>query len=266
MSNLNRNLSEIKELEKISQGESIIHSLNPISKIIVTLVFLLAVASVDKYDVSLLIGFVFYPVILIELADIPKKALLKRIAVTFPLCICMGISNLILDKNILFYVKNIPVTYGMLSCISIIIKVIFMVTSVYILVATTSMEEIFYSLKKMKIPKIIVVQFLLSYRYISVILKETITMYNAYSLRSGDVKGIKFEHMGAFLGQILLKSFSRAEEIYMAMKCRGFDGVYPVSCKRNMKIKDYIYIVLVCSMILGMRLINISLYTFYIFN
>lgn len=266
MSNLNKSLNEIKQLEKLSQGGSFIHSLNPLSKIIVTVFFLLTVASVGKYDVSMLVGFLFYPVVLIELSNIPKIMLFKRVAVTLPFCLFMGISNLILDKGIIFYVGQIKVTYGMLSCTSIIIKVILMVMSVYILVATTSMEDIFNSLRKIKIPKVIVVQLLLSYRYISVILNETINMYTAYSLRSGNAKGVKIGHMGTFLGQILLKSFNRAEEIYMAMKCRGFDGIYPVTCEKHMKLKDYIYVVFTCSIIIFIRVINISIIVFYIVN
>lgn len=266
MSDLNTSLKYIRELEELSERESIVHSLNPLSKMIVTIMFLFAVASVDKYDVSMLIGFIFYPIILVELSDIPKKILFKRVIITLPFCVVMGISNLIFDKGILFYIGGIPITYGILSCSTIIIKVVLTVTSVYILVATTSMEDIFSSLRKMKIPKIILVQLLLSYRYISVILKETNSMYTAYSLRSGNGKGINLEHMGVFLGQILLKSFARSEEIYMAMKCRGFDGCYPVIYEKKFQLKDYAYICILCISFVYIRMINISVYIFSLLN
>lgn len=266
MSNLNTSLKYIMELEELSERESIIHSLNPLSKIIITIMFLFAVASVDKYDVSMLIGFIFYPIIFIELADIPKKILFKRVIITLPFCIVMGISNLIFDKDILFYIGSIPITYGVLSCSSIIIKVVLTVASVYILVATTSMEDIFSSLRKMKIHQIIVSQFLLSYRYISVILKETSSMYIAYSLRSGNRKGINLEHMGVFLGQILLKSFERSEEIYIAMKCRGFNGCYPIVYEKKFGLKDYAYVFILCISFIFIRTINISVYIFSLLN
>ena len=266
MSNLSKSLTEIRKLEKLSQRESFIHFLNPISKIIVTIFFLITVASVGKYDVSMLVGFLFYPVVLIELSDIPKRILFKRVAITLPFCLFMGFSNLIFDKRIVFEIGEIIITYGVLSCSTIIIKVILMVMSVYILVATTSMEDIFNSLRKIKIPKVIVVQLLLSYRYISVILQEVSNMYTAYSLRSGNIKGINIKDMGTFLGQVLLKSFSRAEEIYIAMKCRGFDGVYPVIGEKHMTLKDYLYVIVTCSIIIILRSINVSMIMFRIFN
>ena len=249
----------ISGTEKISERESIIHSLNPLFKIFITIEFLLAVTSVPKYDVSMLIGFLFYPIILIEMSGISKKLILKRILITLPFCVFMGISNLVFDSEVWSYIGNISITYGALSFLSLIIKVILTVASVYILVFTTPMEKIFYGLAKIKVPKIIVVQLLLSYRYIFVILKEVKNMYIAYSLRSGSTKGIKIEHMGTFIGQILLKSFNNAEEIYYAMKCRGFEGIYPLPDYDNIKLKDYIYIIAAGLSIMVFRIFNISL-------
>lgn len=45
--------------------------------------------------------------------------------------------------------------------------------------------------------------------------------------------------MGIFVGQLLLKSFDRAESIYVAMKCRGYDGNLSV-CQTQPDLKKVI--------------------------
>ena len=56
------------------------------------------------------------------------------------------------------------------------------------------------------------------------LLNEAVSMHTAYTLRTDNQKGIKMRDMGSFLGQLLLRSTDRAEQVYYAMKCRGFHG------------------------------------------
>lgn len=47
-------------------------------------------------------------------------------------------------------------------------------------------------------------------------------MTDAYRLRAPGQKGIQFSAWGSFLGQLLLRSMDRAEELYASMLLRGF--------------------------------------------
>lgn len=251
-------LSTISKLEDLADNKSIVHNLHPLSKIILTLIYLIAVTSAPKYDVSSLMIFVLYPVIMIELGDTPKKLLFKRVLVAIPFSLFAGISNIILDRKIAFVFCGIGITYGILSFFSIMIKTILTVAAVLILVATTPIPEIFNQLIKLKIPKIIVTQLLLTYRYISVILQESSNMYTAYKLRNNGGKGIKLSDMGVFIGQILLKSFNRAERVYDAMKCRGFNGEYPTTNNRSITVKEVICTIIISLIFILFRFVNIS--------
>lgn len=251
-------LSTISRLEDLADNKSIVHNLHPLSKIILTLVYLIVVTSSSKYEVSSLMIFVLYLVIMIELGDIPKKLLFKRVLVAIPFSLFAGISNIILDRKIAFVFCGIGITYGILSFFSIMIKTILTVAAVLILVATTPIPEIFNQLIKLKVPKIIVTQLLLTYRYISVILQESSNMYTSYKLRANGEKGIKLKDMGIFIGQILLKSFNRAERVYNAMKCRGFEGEYKVSYNRKITNKEILITIIISLFFILFRFINLS--------
>ena len=60
------------------------------------------------------------------------------------------------------------------------------------------------------------------------------------------------------MGQLLLRSFDKADKVYFAMKCRGFNGEYKFAVTEKMRSYDYAYGIALCIIFIIMRLINIS--------
>lgn len=105
-------------------------------------------------------------------------------------------------------------------------KGIFSVLASYLLIATTSVDKICYAFRLLHIPKAIVTQFMLMFRYITVLLEETDRITQAYMLRAPNQKGIHFKAWGSLAGQLLLRSMDRANEVYESMLLRGYQGDY----------------------------------------
>ncbi|WP_169314678.1 cobalt ECF transporter T component CbiQ [Acetobacterium woodii] len=251
-------MNTINSLEEMAEGNTIIHHLHPMVKLITTILYLVLVISFDPYNITGLMVFAFYPVILMALSEIPYKPLLKRMLVALPFSFFAGLSNIIFDQKLAMMIGTIPVSYGVISFTTIIVKTVFTVMAVLILIATTSLPQISYQLLAIKVPKIIVEQIMLTYRYISVLLEQVSNMYTAYILRAPDAKGIKMKDMGIFVGQLLLKSFDRAENIYYAMKCRGYDGNYLYAKPNKINQIDWTYLLVVGVVLLLMRFFNLS--------
>ena len=94
------------------------------------------------------------------------------------------------------------------------------------------------------LPKSLVMQVWLIYRYISVLLAETQRVVQAYELRAPGQKGIHFKVWGSLMGQMLLRSMDRAEVIYESMCLRGFDGVFRLKKEIRFCARDAVYLVL----------------------
>ena len=95
-------------------------------------------------------------------------------------------------------------------------------------------------------------------------------MFTAYNMRippqrNPQKSGIKMRDMGIFLGQLLLRSFDRAERVYISMKCRGFDGVYITGKHKNPRICDSLYAIILTAAIIFLRFFNVSLFVGRIF-
>lgn len=235
-------IQEIYSLEQLSVRKSTVHSRHPIVKIISAFAYIVLVVSFDRAEFGRLVPFIFYPVVLMALSDTPWRTVLRRMALAIPFCLLAGISNVIFDRAAAFSLGGFTVTYGMVSFFAIFYRAFLCVTAVLILVAVTPFSHLTGQLRRMHVPDIFVTLFEMIYRYIGVLAEEASSMHTAYMLRSTEHKGLQMRHMGSFVGQLLIRSFDRAERIYGAMKCRGYPGRTVQKQRTPVFMSDYIYL------------------------
>ena len=72
-------------------------------------------------------------------------------------------------------------------------------------------------------------------------LEEVTVMTEAYSLRAPGQKGIHISAWGSFLGQLLMRSMDRAEELYGSMVLRGFTGNFFYADIPSFRFQDFLY-------------------------
>lgn len=258
MSSLFNNTKIINTVENLAEGETIIHKIHPLVKILSTIFYIVLVVSVEKYNINTLLAFFLYPIIILQIVKIPMGYIIRRIIFVLPFSAMAGISNIIFDKQIVVNIMNINISYGIISFTSIILKTILTVLSVIILVSTTPMNKIFNALIRLKVPSVITTQLMLTYKYIWLVINEGKNMYLSYVLRKGDSKGINIRHIGMFLGELLLRCFARADRIYIAMKCKGFEkNIYIVSSKEKINIIDLFYLIIMVSTLIVLRCIDV---------
>ena len=116
--------------------------------------------------------------------------------------------------------------------LSLLLKALLTVLAAYILIASTPIEQICASLRQFHVPRSIVITVLLIYRYLTVLLKEARRVTQAYSLRAPGQRGVQYRAWGPLLGQLLLRSTDRAQNLYQSMLLRGFTGDFPYERKK----------------------------------
>lgn len=260
MASLHDAAAGVDRMEQLAMNDSPVHRIHPMAKLVTTVLYVAFVISFSPRDVSGLMSFIFYPVIMMSLSGTPYRPLVRRLLFALPFSLMGGISNLILSRGAVFYIGHFAVSLGMVSFASIMLKTLLSVLAVLILIATTSFVEISYQLAALRIPKIICLQLVMTYRYLSTLISEAASMFTAYSLRSPNQKGIKMRDMGSFAGQLIMRSFDRAERVYQAMKCRGFDGVYHGRKRGGLRWSDGFYITSLIFLTILLRFFNLSLF------
>lgn len=142
--------------------------------------------------------------------------------------------------------------------ITLMLKGVFALMASFLLIATTSMDAICAGLRKLHVPSVLVTLLLLTYRYIGVMLNEVSVMTQAYKLRAPGQKGIHISAWGSFLGQLLLRSMDRAEELYGSMRLRGFRGEFYYAEAPKCSATDVLFTVCCCMAVLAARVFNLA--------
>lgn len=259
MANIRNSTYELRYLDELSQKHTLVHNIHPLIKLIVSLSYIVLAVSYGKYDIMGLLPLIIYPIIIFNLGDIPFLPIAKRTLIVLPLVLGLGIFNPIMDRNLVTLFGNFSLIGGWLSYITLIIKSLLTVVSALLLISTTGIEKIIQAMSQIKISKIIVMQFLLTYRYISVLLEEITNIWTAYSLRAPAQKGIHYQSWGPLLGQLLIRSYDRAQRIYNGMVLRGFNGDFYRLNNNKLLFKDITYGVLWILFFLLVRFYNIPM-------
>jgi cobalt/nickel transport system permease protein len=230
MAKIADSIYNLRLLDDLARKDTSIHRIHPVSKLLTAIIFIIAVVSFDRYEISGLLPFVFYPMVLILLAEIPFMPIFKRLLLVGPLILGIGILNPLFDPR------------GWFTFISIVLKGGLTVTACLVLISTTGLDKLAQALRTLKVPSVFVLQLLLTFRYISVLTEELARMLRAYSLRAPQQKGVRLKDSGPFAGQLLLRTFDRAQRVYDSMRLRGFNGEYHAYGQAKVSLKDVLFI------------------------
>jgi cobalt/nickel transport system permease protein len=212
------------KIDTLSYRNTVIHRLDPRAKLLATILFVVTVVSFPKYEITGLLPFFLFPVLLFSLGDIPVKFILKKVLLVSSFAVFIGIFNPLLDRQVETSFLGISVSGGWVSFFSIMLKFFLTVTSALLLIATTSFPGICHALQKMGIPEIFVSQLLFLYRYLFVLVEEAMKIVRARDMRSFGKKGHDMKTFTRLIGTLFLRTMERAERVYQAMLSRGFNG------------------------------------------
>ena len=124
--------------------------------------------------------------------------------------------------------------------------------------ATTGIDSLCASLRRLHVPGMLVTLLLLTYRYVGVMTEELAVMTDAYHLRAPGQKGIHVSAWGSFLGQLLLRSMDRAQELYGSMLLRGYHEHFHYAPVRPFALPDGVYTLGCALVFLLLRRVDIS--------
>jgi len=214
-------------LDRLSYQDTFMHRLDPRTKVLTTLAFLLAVISYPKYEVAALAPFFLFPVLLMALGDIPPGFVLRKVLLVSPFALFVGIMNPVFDRSVAFHLFGLPVSAGWVSFLSILLKFALSASAAILLLATTSFPRVCHALGHLGMPALFTSQLMFLYRYMFVLLEEALRVVRAKEMRSFGGRGAGAVVFVRLLGMLFIRTLERAERIYGAMLARGFRGDIP---------------------------------------
>ena len=90
MAEIARSLYDLNFIDTLSCQDSVVHRIDPRAKLVTFVVFMACVVSFDKYEVSGLIPFFFFPAVIIPVARIPARYLVRKMIFLLPFAVAFG--------------------------------------------------------------------------------------------------------------------------------------------------------------------------------
>jgi len=241
-------------LDTLSYRDTVIHRLDPRAKLLSTLAFIFTVVSFPKYEVTGLLPFSLFPVLLFTLGDIPVKFILKKVLLVSAFAFFIGIFDPLFDRQTMYNFFGIAVSGGWVSFLSFMLKFFLTVTAALLLIATTSFPGICLALQRFGIPAIFISQLLFLYRYIFVMAEEVMKVVRARDMRSFGKSGKGLSVFTAIVGTLFLRTVERAERIYQAMLSRGFSGTLYTTKQYGLTGADAVFLALTAAALYLLRM------------
>lgn len=245
-------------LDQLSYKNTFVHRLDPRAKLIATLLFLFTVISFSKYEIVALLPFFLYPMLLMTLGDIPFMFIFRKVLIVSPFAVFIGIFNPLLDSGHVTIFQGLTVSAGWISFFSILLKFTLTVSTALLLVATTSFPNVCHASRQLGIPSVFVSQLSFLYRYIFVLMEETMRIVRARDMRSYGQSGRGMKVFVHIAGILFIRTVERAERIYNAMLSRGFQGDMPAVKRFHIRARDIIFILSVAVFLFVCRLYPVT--------
>lgn len=233
MKDISKYIYNIRRFDEIGEKDTAIHKLNSSIKVLVTLFYIIKVLSIKSFNLWDIGIVVLYPLLIFILGKIPFMFIARKLIIVIPLILGIVVVNIIID----------PTLHQIIKSSLLLLKAILTVFGTLLLISTTSMNNIAAALRKLKVPKIFVIELMMIYRYLIFMLEEILNIRKAYTFRSNSEKGIEIKDFSIIIGRMLLKSIDRGENVYLAMKARGFDGEYYIDSDKKISRIDIVYFV-----------------------
>lgn len=218
-------------------GESFIHKLDPRTKIIISILFIVSLFVINKFPGYLLV-IAFLAAIIIN-SKVPLRFIIKGLKPILFLVLITGILNIFMikgtDETLLFQLGFFKVyEEGLSTAAFMALRLIFLIIGTSMLTLTTSPIELTDGIERLLRPigktlaHELAMMMTIALRFIPTLMEETDKIMKAQQARGADFDTgniiQKAKSLIPLLVPLFISSFRRADELAMAMESRCYRG------------------------------------------
>ena len=217
-------------------GDSVLHRLDPRTKLVGTMVFIISLFLFRTFG-AYLVATVFLAVV-IKISKVPFKFIVKGLKSILILLLITMVFNLFLTPGTpVFRIWKLVITReGILQALFMAIRLVYLIIGSTVMTLTTTpnnltdgMEKGLSPLKKLHVPVHEVAMMMsIALRFIPILMEETDKIMKAQMARGADFEsgGLikKAKSMVPRLVPLFISAFRRANDLAMAMEARGYRG------------------------------------------
>ena len=218
-------------------GNSPIHRLDPRTKLIMLVVYIVALFMAKSWiSYGVMLAFLVFCV---KISTIPPKSIVKGMKPLVLILVFTGVLNLFFttDGKVLVNLGFVTITTGGLErAVFMMVRILMLISGTFLLTYTTSpialtdgLEALLNPLKVIKVPvHELAMMMCIALRFIPTLIEETDKIMCAQKARGADFESGSIVDRAKALIPILvplfISAFRRADELATAMECRCYQG------------------------------------------
>ena len=240
-------------IDQYSDLDSLIHRLDPRTRLIASLAFIIAVVLTPANNWRVFAFYFCLISVLLIISKLPPSYVLKRSLVIFPFVLMVAIFIPFFQEGEVagsynIWLWQVSVTHsGLLILANIVVKAWLCILSLILLSSTTKIADLLKALSQLGAPQVLALILSFMYRYIFVLADEVMRMRQARDSRNfGGSRLHQLKTIGNMIGTLFIRSYERGERVYAAMLSRGFDGEVRTLHKLRFRQADACFGVVFC--------------------
>ena len=218
-------------------GDSVIHKLDPRTKLVMLVVYIVALfVAVSWISYALMLGFL---ILCVAVSKIPPKSIIRGMKPLVVILIFTGILNVFFTTGEHVLVSFLGITIymeGITRAFFMVIRILMLISGTFLLTYTTSpialtdgLESLLGPLKTIKVPvHELSMMMCIALRFIPTLIEETDKIMSAQKARGADFESGKLmdrvKALIPILVPLFISAFRRADELATAMECRCYQG------------------------------------------
>jgi cobalt/nickel transport system permease protein len=250
-------------IDEHSEIGSVIHQLDPRIKVVSFGLLILSVMLMDVISLHIFGLLLLMLAVLVLLSRVPPAFILKRSLVIVPFSVMIAAFLPFMKEghviwNLGWSGLPLKVTVeGLQLFMNIVAKSFISVISIILLTSTTRFPDLLKALEKLKCPQVMILILSFMYRYVFVVEDEFMKMRQAKLSRSvGKSWRREVKTLSNMIGVLFLRSYERAEAVYLAMCSRGFTGCIQYHHEFRLTAKDVVFLAVLTVSLAGIRYID----------
>jgi cobalt/nickel transport system permease protein len=216
-------------MDRFAQLDSPVHSLDARAKLVAAVAYMAVLISFPRHQVSVLAPMAVLPFAALWLGRIPLWFALRRIAILAPLILTLCAFSPLYDQSpqtAAFGPWRFSISGGWLAAGNVAVKFAFGILALTALTCTTPFSLLLEAMRGLFMPRMLVMQLSLLYRYLFVLIDEAMRLARGRDFRGAALAPVsrRLAAAGGIVGALFVRSLERSRRVHLAMRARGFAG------------------------------------------
>lgn len=245
-------------------GTSFIHKLDPRTKILAVVLYIVALFLAKSF-VTYLVMFAVL-VVAVTISKVPLRSLVRGMKPVVFILVFTAIINIFYTpgEHVLVKIWVLTITMeGVLNAFFMVVRILMLISCTFLLTYTTSpilltdgLEALMNPLKAIRVPvHELSMMMSIALRFIPTLIEETDKIMSAQRARGADFEGgnliQRAKALIPLLVPLFISAFRRADELAVAMECRCYHGGEGRTRMRQLQYKTGDIVVLVVMLVIA---------------